>query len=188
MSVQAPGSGFAATPSRDLAIVIVSYNVRDLLRRCLVSVLHAANQLDANVDVIVVDNASQDGSADMVRVEFPSIYLLALPTNVGFAAGNNAALRMLVPVPATDTRSFVASPPAYANAQAPAHDDQYILLLKRCTSFFRAPDGALLPEFDAFTVLPWAEALPWVGRNLRRVLGEVRAGPDWPFPAAAAGP
>ena len=55
----------------------------------------------------------------------------------------------------------------------------------RCTSFFRAADGALLPEFDRFAVLPWAEALPRFGRNLQRVLGEVRAGPDWPFPAAA---
>jgi 8-oxo-dGTP pyrophosphatase MutT (NUDIX family) len=55
----------------------------------------------------------------------------------------------------------------------------------RCTSFFRASDGALLPEFDAFAVLPWAEALPRVGKNLRRVLGEVRAGPGWPFPGSA---
>ena len=53
----------------------------------------------------------------------------------------------------------------------------------RCTSFFRAADGAVLPEFDRFAVLPWAEALPRVGRNLQRVLGEVRAGPDWPLPA-----
>ena len=57
----------------------------------------------------------------------------------------------------------------------------------RCASFFRASDGALVPEFDAFAVLPWAEALPRVGKNLRRVLGEVRAGPDWPF-AEPAGP
>jgi 8-oxo-dGTP pyrophosphatase MutT (NUDIX family) len=56
----------------------------------------------------------------------------------------------------------------------------------RCTSFFRASDGALMPEFDAFAVLPWAEALPRVGKNLRRVLGEVRAGPGWPFPGPAA--
>jgi 8-oxo-dGTP pyrophosphatase MutT (NUDIX family) len=56
----------------------------------------------------------------------------------------------------------------------------------RCSTFFRAGDGTLLPEFDRFAVLPWAEALPRVGRNLRRVLGEVRAGPAWPFPAAAA--
>jgi 8-oxo-dGTP pyrophosphatase MutT (NUDIX family) len=54
----------------------------------------------------------------------------------------------------------------------------------RCTSWFRAPDGSRLPELDAFAVLPWAEALARVGRNLRRVLEEVRAGPDWPFPEA----
>ena len=57
----------------------------------------------------------------------------------------------------------------------------------RCTSFFRAPDGVLVPEFDAFAVLPWEEALTRVGKNLRRVLDEVRAGPGWPFPAAADG-
>ena len=56
----------------------------------------------------------------------------------------------------------------------------------RCTTHFRAADGALLPEFDAFAVLPWAEALPRVGKNLQRVLGEVRAGSDWPFPEAAS--
>ena len=55
----------------------------------------------------------------------------------------------------------------------------------RCTTFFRAADGALVPEFDAFAVLPWAGALARVGRNLRRVLGEVRAGREWPFPTSA---
>ena len=43
----------------------------------------------------------------------------------------------------------------------------------RCTSFFRGSDGSLVPEFDAFAVLPWAEALARVGKNLRRVLGVV---------------
>lgn len=56
----------------------------------------------------------------------------------------------------------------------------------RCTSVFHAADGTWLPEFDRFAVLPWAEALPRVGKNLRRVLGEVRAGPGWPFPDAGA--
>ena len=50
----------------------------------------------------------------------------------------------------------------------------------RCTSRFRTADGAWLPEFDRFAVLPWAEALGRTGRNLRRVLEAVRAGPDWP--------
>jgi 8-oxo-dGTP pyrophosphatase MutT (NUDIX family) len=55
----------------------------------------------------------------------------------------------------------------------------------RCASVFRAADGTWLPEFDRFAVLPWAEALPRVGRNLQRVLGEVRAGPGWSFPGPA---
>lgn len=50
-----------------------------------------------------------------------------------------------------------------------------------CTSYFRAADGVVLPEFDSFTVLPWAEALPKVGRNLQRVLGDIRTGTAWPF-------
>lgn len=55
----------------------------------------------------------------------------------------------------------------------------------RCTSWFRAQDGTRLPEFDAFAVLPWEEAFARIGKNLRRVLGEVRAGPAWPFPPDA---
>lgn len=51
----------------------------------------------------------------------------------------------------------------------------------RCRSVMRLPDGRRIPEFDAFAVLPWEEALTRVGKNLARVLGEVRNGPDWPF-------
>lgn len=50
----------------------------------------------------------------------------------------------------------------------------------RCESRFLARDGRWLPELDAFAVLPWDEALARLGRNMRRVLAEVRAGPDWP--------
>jgi len=54
----------------------------------------------------------------------------------------------------------------------------------RCTSFMRLPGGGWIPEFDRFAVLPWEEALGQVGKNLARVLGELRAGPGWPFSAA----
>ena len=49
----------------------------------------------------------------------------------------------------------------------------------RCASHFRHRDGRWLPEFDAFAVLPWEEALARCGRNLQRVVAEARAGPDW---------
>ncbi len=80
-----------------LAVIILSYNTRDLLRDCLHSVLNSA-ALSADqltVDVIVVDNASQDGSVAMVAAEFPQIHLVASPDNLGYTGGNNLALQLL---------------------------------------------------------------------------------------------
>lgn len=77
----------------DMGIVIVNWNTRDLLRRCLQTVL--ASEGDFRFQVVVVDNASPDGSADMVRTEFPSVTLIASPTNGGFSYGNNLGLRAL---------------------------------------------------------------------------------------------
>lgn len=77
-----------------LAIIIVSWNVRSLLRRCLASI-SAYAPADLNVHIIVADNASTDGSAEMVRGEFPQVELIANQVNVGFTHGNNQALRRL---------------------------------------------------------------------------------------------
>jgi GT2 family glycosyltransferase len=71
----------------DLSVVVVSWNVRDLLRQCLRSVLDAQSSL--SVEVIVVDNASADGSVGMVRAEFPSVHLITNAGNRGFPAANN---------------------------------------------------------------------------------------------------
>ena len=76
----------------DLAVVILNYNTRDLLRNCLRSVL--ASQDSLNTLVYVVDNASKDGSAEMVRNEFPGVHLLANQLNIGYSAGNNVGLRL----------------------------------------------------------------------------------------------
>lgn len=51
----------------------------------------------------------------------------------------------------------------------------------RCASFFVMPDGSHQPEFIRFAVVPWDEALGRVGRNMQRVLSELRRGPSWPF-------
>lgn len=77
----------------DLGIVIVNWNTRDLLRDCLQSL--AASQGKFTHHVIVVDNASTDGSADMVRAEFPSVTVIANATNDGFGAANNTGFRAL---------------------------------------------------------------------------------------------
>lgn len=79
----------------DLAIVTVSYNTRDLLADCLQSVLAGLERSGLAGEVWVVDNASVDGSPEMVRRRFPTVQLIALNENLGFAAGNNLALRTM---------------------------------------------------------------------------------------------
>ena len=77
----------------DLSIVIPSYNTKDLLEQSLRTVMDAATGLE--VEVLVVDNASRDGSADMVASTFPQVELIRNEENVGFAAANNQALRRI---------------------------------------------------------------------------------------------
>jgi N-acetylglucosaminyl-diphospho-decaprenol L-rhamnosyltransferase len=79
----------------DLAVVIVSFNVRELLAACLDSVLADLAAAGLETKVWVVDNASADGSADMVRQRFPQVELIASERNLGFAAGNNLALKAM---------------------------------------------------------------------------------------------
>ena len=76
----------------DVSIVIVSFNTRDVTRQCLDYVhKHAAA---VRHEVLVVDNASGDGSADMVAAEFPRVHLIRLNENRGFAGGNNPAMEI----------------------------------------------------------------------------------------------
>ncbi len=96
-----------------LAVVIVSWNVCDLLRRCLRTLDTALLRIDADTDteVIVVDNASSDGTPAMLRSEFPAVRLLESGHNAGFAAGNNLALRWLLPrLSDTDTDVLLLNP------------------------------------------------------------------------------
>jgi GT2 family glycosyltransferase len=74
-----------------LSVVLLSYNTRELTEQALRSVLAAVEDVEA--EVFVVDNASVDGSADMVEEKFPQVHLLRNECNTGFAAGNNVALR-----------------------------------------------------------------------------------------------
>ena len=75
-----------------LSIVIVNYNVRYFLEQCLLSVKRAVAQIDA--EVFVVDNASVDGSVDMVKEKFPFAKIIANQNNVGFSKANNQAIEI----------------------------------------------------------------------------------------------
>ncbi len=75
----------------DLSIIIVNWNVRDLLDACLASVY--SSDLDAaSYEIIVVDSSSEDGSLDMLREKYPEAVVLPQSENIGFTRGNNIGL------------------------------------------------------------------------------------------------
>lgn len=85
----------------DISIIVVNWNTRDLLATCLESILSTSGS-DVGpylshgtfiLDVLVVDNASSDGSIQMVRERFPWVRLIANSENIGFAPANNQAIR-----------------------------------------------------------------------------------------------
>jgi asparagine synthase (glutamine-hydrolysing) len=93
-TVVAAATAAAAAPAAvpRLSIVIVNWNTRDITRDCLSSIRKWMRSVP--YEVILVDNASSDGSADMVRREFPEVRLIANTENVGFGRANNQAMRV----------------------------------------------------------------------------------------------
>lgn len=77
----------------DIGIVIVNYNTRDRLRDCLRSL---ETNRDVSFSIFVVDNDSPDGSAAMVRAEFPNVQLIESQINGGYSYANNLALRQIL--------------------------------------------------------------------------------------------
>ena len=75
----------------DLSIIIVSWNAKDYLQKCIDSIFKERNKL--NIEVIVVDNASSDGSQDMIRNRFPRVKLICNSDNFGFAKANNIGIK-----------------------------------------------------------------------------------------------
>jgi N-acetylglucosaminyl-diphospho-decaprenol L-rhamnosyltransferase len=114
----------------DLSTVILSWNVRDLLRQCLESVARnrplSADHPPLATEIIVVDNASGDGSMEMVRAEFPDVRLIANQANRGYTGGNNdgiaAATGRYVMILNPDTRVLDGALTAMV-AYADAHSD-----------------------------------------------------------------
>src|SRR5690242_9270317 len=77
----------SSAPLAMAVVVVVSFETRDVVERCLESVVAAAP-----VEAIVVDNGSSDGSADLVRTRFPSVRLIVSPENIGYGAAANKGI------------------------------------------------------------------------------------------------
>ncbi len=142
----------------DLSIVIVNWNVCDLLRRCLQSIVRAGAETAPlrrdGLEVIVVDNASSDDSVEMVQAEFPGARLIANPDNRGFPAGNNQGLvvaqgrYVLLLNPDTEV---VADALATMVAYADAHPDVGVLAPQLLN-----PDGSVQSSRRRFPTLATA--------------------------------
>jgi GT2 family glycosyltransferase len=74
-----------------ITVIIVSWNGKELLRKCLGTFYQ--NTANANCGVVVVDNASRDGSAEMLQKEFPSVHVIRNARNEGFSVANNQGIR-----------------------------------------------------------------------------------------------
>lgn len=75
----------------DLSIIIVNWKVRYLLEKCLDSIYAYAGKY--NIEAVVIDNDSRDGTAEMVMVQYPEVIMIALPSNNGFARANNLGIK-----------------------------------------------------------------------------------------------
>ena len=84
-----------AESGKDISIVIVNYNVRDLVDNCVASV-YKANNNTYSIEIFFVDNNSIDGSADLIRSKYPEVIIISNDNNIGFSKANNLALRRAV--------------------------------------------------------------------------------------------
>jgi GT2 family glycosyltransferase len=131
-----------------ISLIIVNFNACDLLRESLES-LEA--QFRVPDEVIVVDNGSEDDSIDMVRLEFPWVRLLESETNLGFAAGNNLAIREstgdVIVLLNNDT---VASPGFVDELVASLDSDQFISAVSGTMVFRNQPDIVATSGINVF--------------------------------------
>lgn len=145
-----------------LSIVIVSWNVRDLLEQCLHSV--ARQKGSPQLEAIVVDSASSDGTVAMVSQKFPWVRLLAQDENVGFPRGNNIGLRA-----ARGEYLLLLNPDTIVQDGALGRMVEYMETELRTGALgprLRYPDGAIQPSRRRFPTLmtaffesTWLE--PW---------------------------
>lgn len=136
----------------DVSVIIVSYNTRELLRECIESIL--CEQGDGlAVEVIVVDNASADGSAAMVAERFPQARLIANPDNRGFGAACNQGLEIARGRYALILNADIRAQPSALQRLVgfmDAHPDAAV-----CGGQLRYPDGRIQPSCARDLTLWW---------------------------------
>jgi GT2 family glycosyltransferase len=175
----------------EVSIIVVSFNTRDLLRECLDSLLAECAHLPEGktAEVLVVDNASRDGSAEMVESEFSNsripVRLIRSDVNLGFGAANNVAIE------AAQGRHIVL-----LNSDAFFHPGALKLAIQHMDTNPKAGiggarlvsrDGAWQPSARSFHTV-WRDALVMTGLSTKFPHSRVFGSPDrtWADPNEAA--
>lgn len=164
----------------DVSVIIVNWNTRDILRDCLDSVY--AQTKGISFEVIVIDNASSDGSADLVKRSFPDVHLIENMENRGFAAANNQGMRLAagryVLLLNSDTvvlDNAIARMAAFAEGQSRAGVIGCRVLnadrtMQRTCFMYPSPLNMLLAASYLYKLLPGSrlfgrEQMTWWGRD-----------------------
>lgn len=149
-----------------LSLIVVSFNTRDLLQDCLRSI--PAGLGDLSGEIWVVDNASSDGSPEMVATSFPDVHLVRSETNLGFARANNLAL-------AQASGEFLV----LLNPDTECDSDSLKLLVKFLEEHPRC--GACAPRLlnSDRSLQPNGSLFPTPGREWLQFLGFDRLAPRW---------
>lgn len=162
--------------SRSLSVLIISYNTGELLDACLTSL---RPQIGPDREVVVLDNASPDGSADLVEVRHGWVRLVRSETNLGFAAGCNAAARV-----AAGDAILLLNPDTEVHPGA---------LDAICDFARRRPDGVLYggrtvgPDGELDPRSCWAEPTVWSTACFALGLSTLFPGNRWLDPEAIGG-
>jgi N-acetylglucosaminyl-diphospho-decaprenol L-rhamnosyltransferase len=137
----------------DLSVIIVSFQVRELIDRCLNSILNLKSSL--SIQVFVVDNASSDGTIALLRDRYPSVHLIANSENRGFSAANNQALKL-----ATGRYLMMLNPDTFIPAAQPNALERMVVFMDShprsgaCGPVLRYADGSLQHSAFRFPSLP----------------------------------
>jgi len=83
----------------DLSVIILSYNTKDITKRCLEKLVlakkYCEKKMANKIEIIVLDNASEDGSLQMLKTDFPKLKIIESKENLGFSKGNNLLLKQI---------------------------------------------------------------------------------------------
>lgn len=129
-----------------ISIIIVSWKVRDLLKKCLESANAARGDFD--LEIFVVDNASGDGTVEMIQRDFPEIKLISSSVNLGFAKANNLALKQ-----ASGEYVLLLNPDTEISRETLAKSVEFLSSHPNCGALgpkMLYPDGRLQPSVRRF--------------------------------------